>query len=76
MRTIPDPKDPAVVKWLDGIQPAWTMLDWDSFLALHFPPSTDHGPIRLAADLTQDELQQSAHGTLSSCCVTLPQAQD
>jgi hypothetical protein len=60
MRTIPDPRNPAVVKWLDGIQPAWTMLDWDSFLALHFPPSPDHGPIGLADNLTHDELQQSA----------------
>jgi len=37
MRTIPDPQNPAVVKWLGGIQQAWTILDWDSFLALHFP---------------------------------------
>ncbi len=36
------------------------MLDWDSFLALHFPPSPDHGPIRLTDNLTQEELQQSA----------------
>jgi hypothetical protein len=36
------------------------MLDWDSFLALHFPPSPNHGPIRLATDLTPDEVVQSA----------------
>ena len=59
MRTIPDPRNPAVVKWLGGLQPAWTMLDWDSFLALHFPPSPNHGPIRLATDVTPDEIQQS-----------------
>jgi hypothetical protein len=60
MRTIPDPRNPAVVKWLDGIQPAWTMLDWDGFLALQLPPSPGRGAIRLAADLTQAEIQQSA----------------
>jgi hypothetical protein len=59
MRTIPDLQNPAVVKWLDGIQPAWTMLDRDSFLALHFPPYPAQGPIHLAADLTPVELQQS-----------------
>jgi hypothetical protein len=60
MRTIPDPRHPAVVNWLNGIQPAWTMLDPDSFQALQLPPSPDRGPIRLAADLLPDELQQSA----------------
>jgi hypothetical protein len=60
MRTIPDPRDPAVVTWLGGIQPAWTMLGWDSFLALHYPPAPDHGAIRLAADLAPDEIQQCA----------------
>jgi len=64
MRTIPHPRDPAVVKWLDGIEPAWTMLDWDGFLALHFPPSLHPesfgGPIQLTTDLSRDELRQSA----------------
>ena len=60
MHTIPDPQSQAVVKWLDRIQPAWAMLDRNDFLALHFPPAPDCGPIRLAADLTQDEMQQSA----------------
>lgn len=59
MRTIPDPDDPAVVQWLDGVHPAWTLLDWDTFLALHFPPAPDHGPLRLATNLTPDETRQS-----------------
>jgi len=36
------------------------MLDKASFAALHRPPSPMAGPIRLASDLTQEEIQQSA----------------
>ncbi len=50
----------AVRKWLDGIEPAWTLLDQPSFNALRRPPSPTEGPIRLAANLTCDELRQSA----------------
>jgi len=53
-------EDPAIREWLGGIEPAWTMLDQDSFVALRRPPSPIFGPIRLAADLTPDELRQSA----------------
>ena len=53
-------QSPAVQKWLDGILPAWTALDQASFRALRNPPLPADGPIRLAADLTLDELQQSA----------------
>ena len=50
----------AVKKWLGGIEPAWTLLDQPSFDALRRSPSPTEGPIRLAADLTYDELRQSA----------------
>ena len=53
-------KHPAVAAWLGGIEPAWTLLDQASFDALRQPPSPTAGPIRLAADLTGDELQHSA----------------
>ena len=53
-------QSPAVRKWLGGILPAWTSLEEASFHALRNPPSPANGPIRLAADLTLDELQQSA----------------
>lgn len=53
-------QNPAVQKWLGGILPAWTLLDEASFHALHEPPAPAVGPIRLAADLTLEELQQSA----------------
>jgi hypothetical protein len=54
-------QNPSVTAWLGGIEPAWTLLDQASFNALlHVPPSPSDGPIRLAADLTADELQRSA----------------
>ncbi|MGE0255502.1 MAG: hypothetical protein AB7N54_04865 [Alphaproteobacteria bacterium] len=51
---------PSVQRWLGGIEPAWTLLDEASFAALHRPPSPTAGPIRLAADLTPEEVQRSA----------------
>ena len=53
-------QNPAVKRWLGGVEPAWTLLDQASFTALHRPPSPIAGPIRLAIDLTHDEVQQSA----------------
>jgi hypothetical protein len=49
-----------VRNWLAGIEPAWTLLDLASFNALRRPPSPTAGPIRLAADLADGEIQQSA----------------
>ena len=53
-------QNPAVKTWLGGVEPAWTLLDRTSFAALHRPPSPAAGAIRLAYDLTYDEVQQSA----------------
>jgi hypothetical protein len=50
----------SVKTWLAGVEPAWTLLDQASFAALHQPPSPMAGPIRLAADFTQEEIRQSA----------------
>jgi hypothetical protein len=50
----------SVRNWLGDIEPAWTLLDLASFNALRRPPSPTAGPIRLAADLADGEIQQSA----------------
>jgi hypothetical protein len=50
----------SVKRWLGGLEPAWTLLDYDSFKALHDPPSPTKGSIRLATELTELELEQSA----------------
>ena len=53
-------QNPSVKHWLGGVEPAWTLLDQASLAALREPPSPTAGPIRLAADLTEEEVEQSA----------------
>ena len=52
--------------WLGGVEPAWTALTYESFNALHSEPSATNMALRLANDLTADELDASAvaHNTL------------
>jgi hypothetical protein len=52
--------NPEVRQWLGGVEPAWTMLDFDSFNALHHEPSADNRAIRLQPDLTEKDLAGSA----------------
>jgi hypothetical protein len=53
-------KSPKVLKWLNGIEPAWTLLEFDSFNALRDEPSKRKRTIRLANDLTPAETATSA----------------
>ena len=46
--------------WLDGVEPAWTILDPARLDALRGEPPFEGGAVRLAIDLTEDELAQSA----------------
>ena len=52
--------NPEVRRWLNGIEPAWTMLDFDSFNALHDEPSTTNEAIRLDPNLTATDVSGSA----------------
>ena len=48
---------PAVYsKWLDGVEPAWTVLEAERVDALVAEPPFEDGAIRLAIDLTDDEI--------------------
>ena len=49
-----------VRQWLGGIEPAWTMLEFDSYNALHDEPSATNQAIRFEANLTSAELDGSA----------------
>lgn len=49
-------QDPRVQEWLDGIEPAWTLLNFDSLLALRKEPSATNTTIRIANDLTAGEV--------------------
>lgn len=53
-------RDSLVRQWLSGIEPAWTVLTFDSLRALRQEPSGDQSPIRLANDLTAEEISASA----------------
>ena len=53
-------QDPQVRKWLDGVEPAWTLLTFDSLRALRQEPSAVQTAIRIANDLNADEIAGSA----------------
>jgi hypothetical protein len=51
---------PHVRHWLGGVEPAWTALTHDSFNTLQQEPSATNTALRLANDLTVNELNASA----------------
>jgi hypothetical protein len=53
-------ENPEFRRWLNGVVPAWTMLDFDSFNALHDEPSANNDAIHLEANLPDSELSGSA----------------
>jgi Arylsulfotransferase (ASST) len=52
--------NPKVRRWLNGVEPCWTLLKFDSYRALHDEPSARHQAIRLEPNLTQTDLSGSA----------------
>jgi hypothetical protein len=65
-------ENPEVRRWLNGVEPAWTMLEFDSFNALHDEPSASNQAIRLEPDLANAEISGSAvtANALSLLCQT------
>jgi hypothetical protein len=53
-------RDTQVRQWLDGVEPAWTLLTFDSLRALRQEPSAVQTAIRIANDLSADEIGGSA----------------
>ena len=53
-------QDPQMRRWLDGVAPAWTLLTFDSLRALRQEPSAVATAIRIANDLSADEIASSA----------------
>ena len=49
-------RDPQVREWLGGVEPAWTLLTFDSLQALRQAPSSVQTAIRIANDLNADEV--------------------
>jgi hypothetical protein len=52
-------QDPQVREWLDGIEPAWTLLTFESLRALRQEPSAVQTAIRIANDLSVGEIAGS-----------------
>jgi hypothetical protein len=67
-------QNPEVRRWLNGIEPAWTMLDFDSFNARHDEPSASNHAISLEANLPDSELSGSA--ILANALLLLRRAAD
>jgi hypothetical protein len=53
-------QNPEVRRWLNGVEPAWTMLEFNSLNALRHEPSTSNRAIRLEPDLTSTQISGSA----------------
>jgi hypothetical protein len=53
-------ENPEVRRWLNGVEPAWTMLEFNSLNALRHEPSTTNKAIRLEPDLADAEISGSA----------------
>src|SRR6266478_4391492 len=52
--------NPEVRRWLNGIEPAWTMLEFNSLNSLRHEPSDSNRAIRLEPDLANAEISGSA----------------
>ena len=52
-------QDPPIRGWLDGVEPAWTLLTFESLRALRREPSAAQTTIRIANDLSVDEIAGS-----------------
>jgi hypothetical protein len=53
-------ENPEVRRWLNGVEPAWTMLEFNSLNALRHEPSASNHAIRLEPDLADAEISGSA----------------
>src|ERR1700692_131529 len=51
--------DAQVRQWLDGIEPAWKLLTFESLRALRQEPSAGRTAIRIANDLSAEEIAGS-----------------
>src|ERR1700749_1392122 len=53
-------QNPEVRRWLNGVEPAWTTLAFNSLNALRQEPSASNRAIRLQPDLADAEISGSA----------------
>jgi hypothetical protein len=58
-------QDPQVRKWLVGVEPAWTLLTFESLRALRQEPSAAQTAIRIANNLSADDGRREARNELA-----------
>src|ERR1700730_7100400 len=63
-------QNPEVRRWLNGVEPAWTMLEFTSLNALRHEPSGSNHAIRLEPDLADADLR--SRPIRYSCCDEQP----
>jgi hypothetical protein len=66
--------NPEVRHWLNGVEPAWTMLEFGSYNALNHEPSANNHTIRLEPNLTATDL--SGSGVTRTAQILLRRAAD
>jgi len=49
-------QDPEARRWLKGVEPTWTMLEFGSYAVLHEEPSPGNEKTRLEPNLTETDL--------------------
>jgi hypothetical protein len=50
-------ENPEVRRWLNGVEPAWTMLDFGSYALLHEEPSEGNKAIRFDPNLGKTDFR-------------------
>ena len=58
-------QDSQVRKWLDGVEPAWTLLTFDSLRALRQEPSAGQAAIRIVNVASALSLSRPAQASLT-----------
>src|SRR5262249_53384933 len=53
-------QNPEVRRWLNGVEPVWTMLDFGGYTVLRQEPLPGNEAIQLRPDLTESDLAVSA----------------
>jgi hypothetical protein len=59
-------QDALVRQWLDGVEPAWTLLTFDSLRALRQEPSASQTAIRIGNNLSTDAIRRLSGGAQHS----------
>jgi hypothetical protein len=52
-------KNDSVIAWLDGVEPAWSLLDYESYCRLRLRPDEGGDALRLMTDLTTTDVSTS-----------------